>query len=191
MTSFPDKISRSLSQGLQYCGIWTGNRDLSPEKHYICFAGTLEDCLRLFGFFKKYLSKYLKARGFTVGLAFGDITPRSLESLQDLRCFPYRPSRNLLRSFTMNTMRGTSKSSGCSGSMRPSSQPCSRKRADLRLLTKASFGPKYAVFCPENGSTRGFRTRIDDCCPEIILQTPNRRGRCRGCRRGGRIRAGR
>lgn len=48
-------------------------------------AGSLEGCLRLFGFFKKYLSKYLKARGFTVGLAFGDITPRSLESLQDLR----------------------------------------------------------------------------------------------------------
>ena len=35
--------------------------------------------------FKKYLSKYLKAQGFTVGLAFGDITPRSLESLPDLR----------------------------------------------------------------------------------------------------------
>lgn len=48
-------------------------------------AGSLEDCMRLFSLFKKYLSKYLKARGFTVGLAFGDITPRSLESLQDLR----------------------------------------------------------------------------------------------------------
>lgn len=48
-------------------------------------AGTLGDCMRLFSLFKKYLSKYLKARDFTVGLAFGDITPRSLESLQDLR----------------------------------------------------------------------------------------------------------
>ena len=69
---------------------------LTPEVRIITFqlmtnhlhltlAGSRDHCMRLFNCFEKYLSRYLKARGITVKLSFGEVNPRPLESLQDVR----------------------------------------------------------------------------------------------------------
>ena len=52
---------------------------------HLTFAGSMEDVIRLFLLFRRYLAKYLKARGLAVELSFGEVAPRPLESLQDLR----------------------------------------------------------------------------------------------------------
>lgn len=52
---------------------------------HLTFAGAEEDGMRLFRLFKRYLSRYLKANGITVELSFGEVKPRPLLNLQDLR----------------------------------------------------------------------------------------------------------
>lgn len=52
---------------------------------HLTFAGSKDDGIRLFLLFKRYLANYLKGRGFAVGLSFGEVNPRQLGNLQDLR----------------------------------------------------------------------------------------------------------
>lgn len=52
---------------------------------HLTLAGPEEACMRLLLLFKRYLARYLKDRGFVVGLSFGTVEPRRLENLQDLR----------------------------------------------------------------------------------------------------------
>ena len=52
---------------------------------HLTSSGSGDLLLRLLRLFIRYLTKYLKARGLVVGLSFGEVDPRPLGSLQDMR----------------------------------------------------------------------------------------------------------
>ena len=52
---------------------------------HLTVSGSRADCMRLFLLFSRHLTKYLKGRGLSAGLSFGAVSPRLVESIQDLR----------------------------------------------------------------------------------------------------------